>query len=69
MKTKQREAWMLIEDADWVRRMAELENNDSVSVGGFLNFLPPDEAEQIIENIQKKRRSASPNSETKCPVQ
>jgi len=57
MKTKKRkEARTLIEDADWVRRMAELENNESISVGGFLRFLSQDEAKRFVENNQKKEQ-------------
>jgi hypothetical protein len=54
MKTKQQEHWTLIEDDDWVRRMAEMENNEPISVGGFLRFLPPDEAKKVVESNQEK---------------
>ena len=59
MKTEQKEKYTLIDDADWVRRMAELENYESISVGGFLRFLPPEEARKFIENSQKKVQAAS----------
>ena len=59
MKTEQKETYTLIDDADWVRRMAELENYESISVGGFLRFLPPEEARKIIENSQKKVQAVS----------
>ena len=60
MKKKPNETRSLIEDADWVRRMAELENNGPISVGGFLRFLPPDEAQKIIDSnrrISRQRKS------------